>query len=134
MMKEKPPQDLSRLHPDGWAISWSNRQVLLLERAHDWRQDWCEATGTFKTGRYKQLQERMQGLLPQGWAVEVIPLTVGIRGSLHEPTWRRILDRFGFDSQATQTRFLQELSRQALKELDHMHGVCSEALRKLHTR
>ena len=103
------PQDLSRLRPDAIAISWSKRQVLLLEltRAYDWRQDWYEATDAFKTQRYKQLQERMLGLLPRGWVVETIPLTIGIRGSLHEPTWRRTLDRLGCSSQVTQTRFLQ---------------------------
>ena len=52
-----------------------------------------------------------RNLLPRGWAVEVIPLTVGIRGSLHdsEPCWLEILDRFGISSLGTQSRFLQEL-------------------------
>ena len=50
MMEHDHLQDLSRLRPDAIAISWSNRQVLLLEltRAHDWRQDWYETTDAFK--------------------------------------------------------------------------------------
>jgi hypothetical protein len=28
-----------------------------------------------------QLQERMQRELPEGWEVETVPLTVGVRGS-----------------------------------------------------
>ena len=72
MIEPDHPQDLSRLRPDAITISWSKRQVLLLEltRAHYWRQDWYEATDAFKSQRYKQLKERMLGLLPRGWVVE----------------------------------------------------------------
>ena len=76
----------------------------------------------------------MLTLLPPGWAVEAIPLTVGIRGSFLEPCWLEILNRFGISSQGPQSRFLQEITRQALEELDRMYGVRSEALRKLHAR
>ena len=76
----------------------------------------------------------MLTLLPQGCAVEFISLTVGIRGSFHEPCWLEILHRFGISSQGPQSRFLHELTRQALEELDRMHGVRSETLRKLHAR
>ena len=75
----------------------------------------------------------MQDLLPRGWVVETVPLTVGIRGSLHEPTWRGILGRFGIAAQITQKHFLRNLTRQALEELDNMYGVRSEALRRLQT-
>ena len=53
--QEEHPQDLSRLQPVAWAISWGNRQVLLLEltRAYDWRQDWYETTNAFKIQKYK---------------------------------------------------------------------------------
>ena len=125
---------LARLRPDAWAISWGKRQVLILEltRAHDWRQDWVSTTDTFKVQRYARLQTRMQALLPWGWVVETVPLTIGVRGSIHEPTWRRILDRFGIETRDTQERFFHDLTRQALEELDRMYGVRSEALRQLH--
>ena len=128
------PGVLTRLRPDAWAVSWGKRQVLLLEltRAHDWRQDWASVTDTFKVQRYAQLQTRMQALLPRGWMVETVPLTIGVRGSLHEPTWRRILDRFGIETRATQELFFHDLTRQALEELDRMYGVRSEALRRQH--
>ena len=69
--------------------------MLLLEltRAHDWKQDWADTTDAFKTRRYRRLQEQMEALLPAGWVVQVVPLTIGIRGSLHVPTWSRILVR-----------------------------------------
>ena len=77
----------------------------------------------------------MLNLLPRGWAVEVIPSPLG-HGSFQGPRLLKILDRFGISSQVTQSRFLQELTRLALEELelDRMYGVRSEALRKLHTR
>jgi hypothetical protein len=117
-------QTLSRPRPDACAVSWCKRQVLLLEltRAHDWRQDWASTTDTFKVRRYARLQRRMQDLLPRGWVVETVPLTIGIRGSLHEPMLRRrISERMGASSQITQDRFLQDLRRQALEELDRVH-------------
>jgi hypothetical protein len=76
----------------------------------------------------------MLNLLPQGWKVETVPLTVGIRGSIHEPSWLRILDRFGISARKDQEQFLLELTRQVLEELDRMYGVRSEALRKLPAR
>ena len=76
----------------------------------------------------------MLTLLQRGWAVEVIPLTVGIRGSFHEPCWLEILHNFGISSQGTQSRFLLDLTRRGLEELDRMYGVRSEALSKLLTR
>jgi hypothetical protein len=66
--------------------------------------------------------------------VETLPLTVGIRGSIHEPSWLKILDRFGISARADQEHFLQDLTRQALEELDQLYGVRSEALRKLLAR
>ena len=129
-------QALARLLPDAWAISWGKRQVLLLEltRAHDWREDWASTTDTFKMQRYARLQQRMQDLLPRGWVVDTVPLTAsaGIRRSLHEPIWRRILERFGMSSKTTQDLVFQDLTRQALEELDRMYGVRSEALRQQH--
>ena len=41
---------------------------------------------------------------------------------------------FGISSQVTQSRFQQELTRQALEELDRIYGFHSEALRKLHAK
>lgn len=125
-------QVLARLRPDAWAISWSRRQILLLEltRAHDWSPDWFQTTDLSKIQRYEPLREKMQGLLPTGWIVETAPLTVGIRGSLHEPAWIRLLDRFGVSTRDTQVRFLQGLTRQVLEELDKLYGVRSQALRQ----
>ena len=109
-LQEEHPQDISRLRQHARAISWGNPQVLMLEltRAHDWRQDWYETTTAFKIQKYKMPQERILNLLPLGWAVEVIPLTVRIRGSFHEPCWLKILDMFGISSLGSQSRFLQK--------------------------
>lgn len=52
--------------------------ILELTHAYDWRQDWSDTTDAAKRQRYKRLQERMLPMLPQGWEVEIIPLTVGI--------------------------------------------------------
>ena len=111
--------------------------MLLLEltRAHDWKQDWANTTNVGKAPgrRYARLQEQMENLLPAGWVVETVPLTIGIRGSLTVPTWSKILGRFGITDRITQDHFLRDLTRQALEELDRMYEIRSEALRQLHT-
>jgi len=130
---EDRPQRLSRLRPDGWAISWSRRQVLLLEltRAHDWQSDWYMVTDRSKKQRYRGLQERMSRLLPQGWTVVTLPLTLGVRGSFDELSWKQVLDRFGITEDKDQRRFMSVVTRQVLEELDRMYGVRSEALRRM---
>ena len=135
MSDSERPQVLARLRPDAFAISWSTRRILLLELtcAHDWKQDWAHTTDSFKVRRYQHLQEQMQDLLPGGWAVETVPLSIGIRVSLDKPSWLRILGRFGITAPTTQEHFLRDLTRQALEELDRMYGVRSEALRQLQT-
>ena len=72
----------------------------------------------------------MQGLLPTGWSVETVPLTVGIRGSLQVSTWVGLLGRVGVSTGATQVRFLQDLTWQVLEELDKLYGVRSAALQQ----
>jgi len=126
-------QQINRPRPDGWAISWSRRQVLILEltRAHDWQEDWHTITDRNKTLRYTRLQELIRASLPQGWIVEIITLTLGIRGSFDEGRWAQILDRFGITKADNQRRFMGAVTRQVLDELDRLYGVRSEALRKL---
>ena len=72
----------------------------------------------------------MQGLLPTGWSVETVPLTVGIRGSLQVSTWVGLLERFGISTRATQVRFLGDLTWQVLEELDKLYGDRSAALQQ----
>ena len=72
----------------------------------------------------------MQDLLPTGWSVETVPLTVGIRGSRQVSTWVRLLEQFGISTRATQVRFLQDLTWQVLEELDKLYGVRSAALQQ----
>ena len=126
-------QELSRLLPDGWAISWSLQQVLLLEltRAYDWRCDWHISTDLRKIQRYQSLQERMTLLLPPGWTVEIVPVTIGIRGSFEAIRWSDFLARFGMTTEEHRDRFMRVLIPQVLEELDRMYGVRSEALRRL---
>ena len=99
-------QVLARLRPDAWAISWSSRQILLLEltRAHEWHQEQSRATDESKIGRYARLREIS--------------------------TWARLLNRVWVSTWATQVCFLQDLTWQVLEELDKLYGVRSAALQQ----
>ena len=112
-------QVLERLRPDAWAISWGRRQVLMLELtwAHDGNPDWVHNVEESKCRRYRRLQEEMMRSLP-GWVVETVPLTVGTRGSIPVSAWLMNLTRLGVSTHTTQARFLQELTQQALDQLD----------------
>ena len=122
-----------RLGPDAWAISWSSRQILMLDltRAHDWHQEWSIATHESRIGRYTRLREEMQGLLPTGWRVETIPLTVGIRGSLQVSTWVRLLYRFGVALGPPRSAFCRTLPSRCWRNLTNCMGSAAQRTNRL---
>lgn len=118
-----------RKRPDGFAISWSQRKVYILEftRAYDSSEDWAEVTDERKRRRYAPLQEKMGRHLPFPWQVDTLLFTVGVRGSLEEITWRASLSRLGFD-EGQVTRLERSLISQALAEFDGLLGTWRAAL------
>jgi hypothetical protein len=87
--------DMLRKRPDGIALHWGEKTVLILEftRGYDWRASWHDDIDQVKTGRYTPLLDKLSHCLGQGWTVEIV--TLGVRGSYHEPAWRAALERFG---------------------------------------
>jgi hypothetical protein len=92
---------LLRKRPDGFAISWSQRRVYVLEitRAYDAGEDWAEVTDERKQRRYEPLREKMSRFPPPAWQVETLLFTVGVRGSLAEKRWQATLARLELDEE-----------------------------------
>ncbi len=69
---------IRRKRPDGWAVHWGLRRVLVLEftRANDYQQDWHEMTEDYKTERYRPLRDKMAAGLPPPWSVETVCFTL----------------------------------------------------------
>jgi hypothetical protein len=61
----------------------------------DYHPDWREETEVYKTARCQPLRERMLAALPNGWSVEIVNFTLGIRGSLAETQWTAALTSLG---------------------------------------
>ena len=121
---------LTRKRPDGFAFDWGRRTVLILEftRAYDWRATWHSDTDELKTERYSPLRDKLSTCLGEGWTVEVVPFTMGVRGSYHEPAWRAALGRFGLKDREVD-KCMRALVVKCLEELNELYNVRFAALK-----
>ena len=122
--------DLLGKRPDGVAFHWGRKTVLILEftRGYDWRAGWHQDIERVKTERYTPLRDKLSHCLGQGWTVEIVAFTLGVRGSYHEPTWRAGMERFGLRGRDAK-ELMTELVTKCLAELDELYIVRSAALR-----
>jgi hypothetical protein len=122
---------IRRKRPDGWAVHWGRRSVRILEftRCNDYRSDWREETEAYKTARYQPLRDRMLAALPNGWSVEIINFTLGIRGSFAETQWTAALTVLGVPATRV-THLMTDLVTQCLTELNELYSTRAAALRQ----
>ena len=122
---------IRRKRPDGWAVHWGRRRVRILEftRCNDYRSDWREETEAYKTARYQPLRDRMLAALPNGWSVEIINFTLGIRGSFAETQWTAALTVLGVPATRV-THLMTDLVTQCLTELNELYSTRAAALRQ----
>ena len=84
-----------------------------------------------KTDRYVPLRDKLSRCLPAGWTVDILPLSLGVRGSYSEQTWRAALERFGVTN-AKATELMLQLTAQCLTEADEIFNVRAAALHANH--
>jgi hypothetical protein len=110
---------LLRKRPDGFAFNWGSKIILILEftRAYNWRATWHTDMDQVKTQRYVPLRDKLSGCLPAGWTVDILPLSLGVRGSFDKQTWRAALERFNLKGTKA-TEFMTELTAKCLAEAD----------------
>ena len=122
---------LLRKRPDGFAINWGRKTVLVLEftRAFDSRADWHTIVDQHKTGRYTPLRNKLLGCLGLGWSVEIVPFSLGIRGSYDERLWTVALTLFGLQGSKV-ADLMAELVSRCLEELNELFSVRKAALLK----
>ena len=90
--------DLGRLRPDAVAINWEQRRLFLLDvtRPNDARGDFAHTADLANMARYQPVVDRFNELgHASGWSARILPLPVGIRGTLDEETWTERLDSLG---------------------------------------
>jgi len=119
---------IRRKRPDAWAVSWEDRKLFIMEftRPNDKEIDFSQSTDRMKYERYLPLMEWMTRLLP-GWEVDILPFTVGIRGTIDELAWTERLGRLGLQGRATE-RVMLTLVKQALTELTAIYSCRQAAL------
>ena len=62
-----------------------------------------------------------------GWEVDVIPFTLGVRGSIDELSWKAKLRRLGV-SDAAADRLMLSIVKQVLTEMTSIYSVRQAAL------
>ena len=119
----------ARHRPDALAFNFVKRQLLILEftRASDKRENWSETTDAQKRERYTPLCSWLKRNLPSQWTVDILTLSLGVRGSFNPLTWHSNLARLGIPETASRT-LMQELTMTALTECDALFAARRVAL------
>ena len=117
-----------RKRPDAWAVSWEARKLFIMEftRPNDRAADFSLSTDIAKSERYLPLKVRLSHLMP-GWEVDVIPFTLGVRGSIDELSWKAKLRRLGMPDAAAD-RLMLSIVKQVLTEMTSIYSVRQAAL------
>ena len=121
---------LLRKRPDALAFRWGSKSVMILEftRGYDWRPDWHRDTDRYKTERYLCLRDKLLRCLGDGWSVEIVTFTLGVRGSYEEGSWTSHLAKFGLTGIKAAV-LMQDLVTSCLHEHDEMLVTRAAALR-----
>jgi len=124
--------------PDGIALMWSKKKVVLLEftRAMDTNEDFQSTTEKRKTARYAlhcefiasvlnsnsslKSDERGSEAADAAWSATQINFTVGVRGALHEKSFKAALDALGVTSKRSQEIIRKATVRRTLEVHDLM--------------
>ena len=117
-----------RKRPDAWAVSWEARKLFIMEftRPNDKESDFSQSTDSVKSERYLPLKDYLSRLL-HDWEVDVLPFTIGIRGSLDEEVWKARLGRLGLTNISAE-KLMLALVKQALTELTEIYSIRQAAL------
>ena len=95
-------------------------------RPNDRAADFSLSTDIAKSERYLPLKVRLSHLMP-GWEVDVIPFTLGVRGSIDELSWKAKLRRLGMPDAAAD-RLMLSIVKQVLTEMTSIYSVRQAAL------
>ena len=115
--------------PDGLLINWRSKRFYILEftRAYDPDMAALEQADARKVRRYAQLCDRIQRKL-HGWNGEVVPFTIGIRGTINYLSWKRRLKALGVPEHKEQAIVLATL-KATLDGLDTLFLARNSQLR-----
>ena len=85
-------EELQRQRPDAIFIDWAKRRFAILEftRPYDSTKKALLDTDKRKREKYEQLLRRMAELLP-GWEGTIATFTLGVKGTVLEPQWKKAL-------------------------------------------
>ena len=124
------PQSLARLRPDAVCIRWDRKAVFFLEitRPYDQSAEFAARQNELKLERYRPVVEIFNEVGQEwGWTAAVIPLTIGIRGSVDELEWAEHLARLDIASRDV-PHVLHTVVDSALDALDLVYQARRSAL------
>jgi ribonuclease HI len=124
---------IGRKRPDGFAVNWGQRKLLLLEftRCHDSERLSLRLSDEYKHRKYSPLLERMLQRLGPRWTGSTLSFTAGTRGSVCTEIWTSHMTMLGLPERM-QTKTLQASVLAALESLNIVFAARKAALAGLH--
>ena len=112
------------------AIRWDKRHLYLLEvtRPYDSRLEFFKHADDLKLTRYQAVVDRFNAVAPR-WQVQIVPFTMGIRGTFDEDVWVSRLAELDI-AQADIPRLIDKVVAVTLSALDIVYDARSSALRE----
>jgi hypothetical protein len=104
--------------------------LLEVTRPYDSRPDFASRSDRLKILRYQPVVDRFHEVARRsGWTAAVIPLTIGIRGSVDEAAWSGHLASLDIAPREA-PRVLQAVVKVALAALDTVYDARQSKLRE----
>ena len=121
-------EELQRQRPDAIFIDWAKRRFAILEftRPYDNTKKALLDTDKRKRDKYEQLLRQLQELLP-GWEGTIATFSLGVRGTVLEPQWKRALRSINIPD-PHHPRIISAAIKGAMEGLDTMLQVRSAQL------
>ncbi len=115
---------MGNLCPDTVAVDTEKKRICILEysRPSDTRPEALHEAAHRKTDKYQVLLAALHHYIERGWTVTLLPLPVGVRGSLLLQHWVPALETLEIPKNKIQ-RVLQQAAAASVKAL-HMLHLC----------
>jgi hypothetical protein len=124
-------EQVGNLCPDTVAVDKEKRRICILEysRPSDTRPEALHEAAHRKTDKYQVLLAALRHYSDKGWTVTLLPLPVGVRGSLLLQHWVPALEALEIPNNQIQ-KILQQAAAASAKALHTLH-LCRHKRRRI---
>ena len=118
--------------PDGLVVNWKKEEFFVLEftRAYDKYEHYHAQADLYKEVKYTRLCNFVSERLGPPWKGKVLPLTVGVRGSVNRLQWIRTLSQLGLQKKDIEP-IIRDTARAAVEQCQTLYKARAAALKAL---